>query len=97
MCFASCFKYQVRIKETYNIIQICGFYSRKPRSFADISSRSGLKAIHKDFSGVFDRLDKTYTTFKSNDAIAGCVIAIYAKMCADTKLRDRLFQEKGKR
>ncbi|KLO05720.1 hypothetical protein SCHPADRAFT_714482 [Schizopora paradoxa] len=60
----------------------------------DISSRSGLKAIHKDFANIYDRLDKTYTTFRSSDAIIGCIIAIYAKMCADTILRDRLFQEK---
>ncbi|KLO16152.1 hypothetical protein SCHPADRAFT_870193 [Schizopora paradoxa] len=57
----------------------------------DVTTRSGLKLIHKDFEAVHGRLDSVFALFVNNDAIANGVIAIYAKMCADNILKDRLF------
>lgn len=61
----------------------------------DLTTRSGLKLIHKDFQTYYGRLDSVYTSCGSNDAIASSVIAIYAKMCADSILKDGLVFGKG--
>ncbi|KAH8116088.1 hypothetical protein DFH11DRAFT_1542860 [Phellopilus nigrolimitatus] len=59
----------------------------------DMSTRNGYKKIHKDFPAIYGRLNNTYNAFSSNDRVVGGVVGIYAKMSADTILRDRLFED----
>ena len=62
----------------------------------DLSTRNGLKHIHKSFEGYVQRLNKTYDLHYENDKIVGGVIGIYAKMCADSLLRNKLFKDSCK-
>ncbi|TDL19575.1 hypothetical protein BD410DRAFT_900101 [Rickenella mellea] len=59
----------------------------------DLSTRSGLKKVHKNFLEIYKRLDNAYTRNIENDRIVGGIVGIYAKMCADSLLRDRLFKQ----
>ncbi|TFY78414.1 hypothetical protein EWM64_g5600 [Hericium alpestre] len=61
----------------------------------DISSRSGLKRIYKNFETISRKLNDIYEYGRANnnDSLAGTVIAVYAKMSADAVLRDRIFNE----
>jgi hypothetical protein len=57
----------------------------------DIATRSGLKKVHANFEAIYRRLDKAYQKYSDNEKIAGGIIGIYAKMCVDSILRDKLF------
>ncbi|TDL19576.1 hypothetical protein BD410DRAFT_751998 [Rickenella mellea] len=59
----------------------------------DLTTRSGLKKIHKNFTEIYKRLDDAYTRNINNDRIAGGIVGIYSKMSADSILRNRLFSE----
>lgn len=60
--------------------------------YADLTTRNGLKKIHRDFDAIYRRLDRLYEKNSSNEKIVGAVVGIYAKMCADSILRDKLFK-----
>lgn len=59
----------------------------------DLSTRNGLKQIHKNFDEYYRRLQRTYRMGADNDKVAGGIVGIYAKMCADSLLRDKLFKD----
>ncbi|KDQ20231.1 hypothetical protein BOTBODRAFT_170229 [Botryobasidium botryosum FD-172 SS1] len=63
----------------------------------DLNTRNGLKRVHKEFADISQRLDKVYTFAikEGNDKIAGGVVGIYTKMCADSILRNNLFKDAG--
>lgn len=58
----------------------------------DLTTRSGLKKVHMNFDVLHDRLEKLYRDHASNEKITAAVIGIYAKMCVDSILRDKLFK-----
>ena len=60
----------------------------------DLSTRSGLKKVHADFNTIYSRIDSFYQRNLSNSKIRGAIVGIYAKMCIDAILRNKLF-EKG--
>jgi hypothetical protein len=49
--------------------------------------------VHANFEAVYRRLDKAYQKYfkLDNEKITGGIVWIYAKMCADSILRDKLF------
>ncbi|THH28452.1 hypothetical protein EUX98_g5738 [Antrodiella citrinella] len=59
----------------------------------DMSRRSGLKKIHANFSEIYRKMDKTYTKYSGNEKVVGGIVAIWAKMCVDAVLRNRLVHE----
>ncbi|KAJ7598563.1 hypothetical protein C8J56DRAFT_741455, partial [Mycena floridula] len=63
----------------------------------DLASRSGLKKVHGDFDKIYQRLDKAYEKY-DNEKIRGGIVGIFAKMCADNilcnKLLDRAYLDK---
>ena len=60
----------------------------------DLDTRSGLKKVHANFPDIYQRLSGLYEANLQSDNITGGVIGIFAKMSADSILRDKLF-EKG--
>ncbi|KAF9819414.1 hypothetical protein IEO21_02157 [Rhodonia placenta] len=59
----------------------------------DITRRSGLKKVHAHFNEIYKKLNDVYTKNLGNDKIMGGIVGIWAKMFADSILRDRLFKE----
>lgn len=60
----------------------------------DLTTRRGLKKIHARFDTIYSKLNDFYERNITNERIRGGIIAIYAKMCIDVLLRNKLF-EKG--
>lgn len=60
---------------------------------ADLTKRSGLKKIYNNFDEIYKRIDDLFSTHTGNQIIRGGVVAIYAKMSADSILRNLLFQK----
>ncbi|KAE9408773.1 hypothetical protein BT96DRAFT_932534 [Gymnopus androsaceus JB14] len=58
----------------------------------NLNSRFGLKRVHSTFDAIWDRLDAAYTKYATNLRIRGGIVGIYAKMCPDAVLRNRLFK-----
>ncbi|KAJ7636952.1 hypothetical protein FB45DRAFT_977452 [Roridomyces roridus] len=58
----------------------------------DISTRSGLKKVHTNFESIYRRLDKAYSGNASNFRLKGGIVGIYARMCVDSLLRNKLFE-----
>ncbi|TFK49399.1 hypothetical protein OE88DRAFT_1662959 [Heliocybe sulcata] len=58
----------------------------------DLTTRSGLKRVHANFDSIYRRLDKAYNDYSDNERILGGIIGIFAKMCTDAILRDKLFR-----
>jgi len=52
-----------------------------------------LKKIHANFNEIYHNIDDVYVANASNEKITGGIIGIYTKMCADSILRDKLFQK----
>ncbi|KAI0088188.1 hypothetical protein BDY19DRAFT_1071816 [Irpex rosettiformis] len=59
--------------------------------FPDLNKRSGLKKIHANFDEIQKNLDAAYTKYQDNEKVAGGIVGIWAAMCADSLLRNRLF------
>lgn len=57
----------------------------------DLETRSGLKKVHADFQGIYQRLSGLYEANPQSDNITGGVVGIFAKMCVDSILRDKLY------
>jgi hypothetical protein len=62
-------------------------------SVPDLTKRSGLKKIYHNFDEIYTRIDDLFFDHTGNQIIRGGVVAIYAKMSADTILRNLLFQK----
>lgn len=60
---------------------------------ADLTKRSGLKKIYNNFDDIYNRIDDLFSAHAGNQIIRGGVVAIYAKMSADSILRNLLFQK----
>lgn len=58
----------------------------------DLTTRTGLKRVHRDFDNIYRRLDSLYEKNAKNEKIVGGVIGVCAKLCADSILRDKLFK-----
>ncbi|TFK49395.1 hypothetical protein OE88DRAFT_1737014 [Heliocybe sulcata] len=58
----------------------------------DLTTRSGLKRVHADFESIYRRLDNAYDNYGDNERVLGGIVGIYAKMCTDSILRDKLFK-----
>ncbi|TBU57428.1 hypothetical protein BD310DRAFT_821584 [Dichomitus squalens] len=61
----------------------------------DIGTRSGLKKVHANFNDIYRKLDSAYVGAqrRGNEKLMGGIVGIWAKMCADAILRDKLFDE----
>ncbi|EIW55597.1 uncharacterized protein TRAVEDRAFT_73443 [Trametes versicolor FP-101664 SS1] len=61
----------------------------------DLGTRSGLKKVHAHFPEMSKKLDTMYIAAqkKGNERLMGGIVGVWAKMCADSILRDKLFQE----
>ncbi|KAJ7150977.1 hypothetical protein C8R43DRAFT_1005813 [Mycena crocata] len=59
----------------------------------DLDTRSGLKKVHANFESICRRLDKAYTKNASNVRIKGGIVGIYARLCVDSILRNKIFQK----
>ncbi|KAI0674593.1 hypothetical protein C8Q78DRAFT_1076212 [Trametes maxima] len=61
----------------------------------DLETRSGLKKVHAHFPEISKKLDTVYVAAqrRGNERLMGAIVGIWAKMCADSILRDKLFQE----
>lgn len=61
----------------------------------DLGTRSGLKKVHAHFPEMSKKLDSMYIAAqkKGNERLMGGIVGVWAKMCADSILRDKLFQE----
>jgi hypothetical protein len=57
----------------------------------DLTTRSGLKKVHARFDAISERLDRAYEENSAREKVLGGIIGIYAKMCADSILRNKLF------
>ncbi|KAJ8701644.1 hypothetical protein PTI98_000408 [Pleurotus ostreatus] len=58
----------------------------------NLTTRHGLKKIHADFNNIHRRLDQAYVSNKGNDKIMGGVVGVFAKMCTDSILRDKIIE-----
>ncbi|KAF8899811.1 hypothetical protein CPB84DRAFT_1780041 [Gymnopilus junonius] len=60
----------------------------------DLTTRGGLKKVHANFNTICTKIEKTYQKYSDNFKVRGAIVGIFAKMCVDSLLRNRLF-EKG--
>ena len=58
-------------------------------------SRSGLKKVHNNFPQIYRKLDAAYVGAQQRrlEKLMGGIVGIWAKMCSDSILRDKLFNE----
>ncbi|TRM57443.1 hypothetical protein BD626DRAFT_411968 [Schizophyllum amplum] len=57
----------------------------------DLHTRRGLKKAHSDFPDISKRLNDAYDKSAGDWKIAGGIVAIYARMCTDAILRNKVF------
>ena len=62
-------------------------------NFADLNTRSGLKKVHAKFDSIYQRIETVFQDSPHDIKLRGGIISIYAKMCIDSILRNRLFDE----
>ncbi|CAA7268445.1 unnamed protein product [Cyclocybe aegerita] len=67
---------------------LCDFFQ-----LPDLTTRSGLKKVHASFNAIYTRLDKGYEQNIGNDRIRGGIVGIFARMCVDSLLRNKLFDK----
>ena len=69
--------------------------SHSANSHVDLGTRHGLKKVHSDFDKIHKKLDAAYVGAQSRhmEKLMGGIVGIWAKMCADSILRDKLFKE----
>ncbi|KAJ3503069.1 hypothetical protein NMY22_g18377 [Coprinellus aureogranulatus] len=60
----------------------------------DMTTRKGLKRIYAQFDSIYTKLDSAYQRNLQHERIRGGIVGIYAKMCVDSMLRNKLI-EKG--
>ncbi|KAK7059703.1 hypothetical protein R3P38DRAFT_2495642 [Favolaschia claudopus] len=59
----------------------------------DLETRGGLKKVHANFDSIYRKLDHLYTKNAGNIRIQAGVCGIYAKLCIDSILRNKLFDK----
>lgn len=60
---------------------------------SDMSTRSGLRKIHQTFPDIYKRLSTCYNENTKHKAVQAAVVSIYARMCVDSLLRNKLASE----
>lgn len=55
-----------------------------------MTTRRGLKKVHMNFESIYQKLDKAYQRNLNSERVRGGIVGIYAKMCVDSLLRDKL-------
>ena len=55
-----------------------------------MNRRSGLKRIYADFDTVQKKLEAVYKKYEGNEKVMGGIVGIWARMCADSILRNRV-------
>ena len=60
------------------------------RAMAGLDTRSGLKRIHANFPIIQRKLEAAYTKYTDNEKVIGGIAGIWARMCVDSILRDKL-------
>ncbi|KAL0578120.1 hypothetical protein V5O48_003863 [Marasmius crinis-equi] len=70
------------------VLILCDFFE-----LPELTTRSGLKKVHNNFDTIFNRLNQVCEDYSDNEKIVGGIIGIYAKMCADSILRNKLFDK----
>ncbi|KAJ2933042.1 hypothetical protein H1R20_g4019, partial [Candolleomyces eurysporus] len=68
---------------------LCNFFE-----LPDLTTRKGLKKVHANFDAIYKKLDNAYQKNPDNERVRGGIVGIYAKMCVDSLLRNKLY-EKG--
>ncbi|KAI0340351.1 hypothetical protein BDW22DRAFT_414867 [Trametopsis cervina] len=56
----------------------------------DLDKRSGLKKYHANFDQIHQNLENAYNKYIDNEKVTGGIVGIWAAMCADVILRNRL-------
>ena len=56
-------------------------------------TRSGLKKVHTNFETTYNRVNVVFEKNTNNEKIRGAIIGIFAKMCVDSLLRNKLFDK----
>ncbi|KAJ2912907.1 hypothetical protein MD484_g7504, partial [Candolleomyces efflorescens] len=59
----------------------------------DLTTRKGLKKVHANFDAIYRKLDTAYQKNPDNERVRGGIVGIYAKMCVDSLLRDKLYDK----
>ncbi|KAF9260549.1 hypothetical protein L218DRAFT_962365 [Marasmius fiardii PR-910] len=70
------------------VLILCDFFQ-----LPELTTRGGLKKVHNNFDAIFRRLDQACEENNENEKIVGGIVGIYAKMCADSILRNKLFDK----
>jgi hypothetical protein len=60
-----------------------------------LNTRKGLKQLHADFDTLYGRLDAAYKMYEKEgkEMVMGGIVGIFAKMCTDSLLRNKLFDK----
>ncbi|KAJ3557697.1 hypothetical protein NM688_g1332 [Phlebia brevispora] len=58
----------------------------------DLGTRSGLKNVHANFPSIQRGLEAAYDKYQDNEKVRGGIVGIWARMCVDAILRDKLFK-----
>lgn len=58
----------------------------------DLETRSGLKKVHANFEDIQKKLEATFSKYDGNEKVKGGIVGIWARMCVDAILRDKLFK-----
>ena len=56
----------------------------------DMTTRRGLKDKYANFETIYQKLDMAYQRNPNNERVKGAIVGIYAKMCVEPLLRDKL-------
>lgn len=57
-----------------------------------LETRSGLKKVHANFEDIQSKLETTFSRYDGNEKVMGGIVGIWARMCVDAILRDKLFK-----
>lgn len=58
----------------------------------ELTTQSGLKRVRANFDAIYQKIDAVFDKCSGIDTVLGGIVGIYAKMCVDSILRDKLFQ-----
>lgn len=61
--------------------------------FLDLNTRRGLKKVYNSFDTYYKRLEAVHARYGEYPRIRAGIFGIYAKMCNDSLLRNKLFDK----
>ncbi|KDR72531.1 hypothetical protein GALMADRAFT_751816 [Galerina marginata CBS 339.88] len=59
----------------------------------NLDTRSGLKRIYANFEDIHSRMEELYRASENHIKIQGAIVGIFARMSADSILRNKLFEK----